>query len=230
MDAIIAALDGEIVAVRQQMEHVSERPGSTGQVAVGTLFGKPVVVARSGVGKVMAAICTQQIISNYQPARIIVVGIAGAIAPELSIGDVVIGDELLQHDLDATALGFAVGQVPYTPYRVLHSDPAMVSAALLVESELGKVSTGRILSGDRFITGADQETLRWLRDDLSGAALEMEGAAVALTATVSRVPFVVIRTISDLIGAKPDINLNQFLRQVSSNNLHFIAALLEASV
>ncbi|MCA1754525.1 MAG: 5'-methylthioadenosine/adenosylhomocysteine nucleosidase, partial [Spirochaeta sp.] len=65
MNAIIAAMDGEIAAVRQQMEHVSEWPGVGGPVAVGTLFGKPVVLARSGVGKVMAAICTQQMISNY---------------------------------------------------------------------------------------------------------------------------------------------------------------------
>lgn len=232
MDAIIAAMDGEIAAVRAAMEHVTEHPGAAGSVATGTLYGRPVVTARSGVGKVMAAMCVQEIISNYQPGRIILLGIAGALHGRLSIGDIVLGEDLLQYDLDATALGFAVGEVPYTPHRFLHSDPDMLATAALVGSELGVVRRGRVLSGDRFVSNlgdSDHDLLHLLRDELAGDVVEMEGAALALVATVNRIPFLIIRTISDHVTAKPSIPLNRFLRQVSQNNLRFVAALLDTS-
>ncbi len=233
MDAIIAAMDGEIAAVRAAMEHLTERPGTAGSVATGTLYGRPVVTARSGVGKVMAAMCTQEIISNYQPGRIIVLGIAGALHEQLSVGDVVLGEDVLQYDLDATALGFALGEVPYTPYRLLHCDPDMLATASLVSSTLGTVRRGRILSGDRFVSNiaeSDPELLSVLREDLAGDVVEMEGAAIALVATVNRIPFLIIRTISDHVTARPTIQLKQFLRQTSQNNLRFVAALLGAAV
>lgn len=226
MDAIIAALDGEIAAVRNAMKHVTERHGSTGPVVTGTLNGRPVVTARAGVGKVMAAMCTQEIISNYQPGRIIVLGIAGALSSELAVGDTVLGEGLMQYDMDASALGFAVGEVPYTPYRVLHSDPDMLATAELVPSALGRVLRGRILSGDRFLTQANTATLEFLRTELGGDAVEMEGAAAALVASVHRIPFLVMRTISDHVADKPRIKLDRFLAEVSQNNLRFVAALL----
>lgn len=246
MDAIIAAMDGEIAAVRAAMEHRTEEPpqdvgnvaeggarAAFGNVATGSLYGRPVVVACSGVGKVMAAMCAQHIISTYQPARIILLGIAGALHEKLSIGDIVLGEDLLQYDLDATALGFAVGEVPYTPYRFLHSDPDMLATAALVHSELGAVHRGRVLSGDRFVSNlgnADHGLLHLLRDELAGDAVEMEGAALAMVATMNRIPFLIIRTISDHVTAIPSIRLTRFLRQVSQNNVRFVAALLDAPV
>lgn len=226
-------MDGEIAAVRAAMEHLTERPGTAGSVATGTLYGRPVVTARSGVGKVMAAMCAQEIISNYQPGRIIVVGIAGALHERLAIGDVVLAEDVMQYDLDATALGFALGEVPYTPYRLLHSDPEMLATAALVASRLGAVSRGRILSGDRFLSNigeSDPNLLSLLQEDLAGDVVEMEGAAIALVATVNRIPFLIIRTISDHVTAKPSIRLKQFLKQTSENNLRFVAALLGAPV
>ncbi|MFN2312356.1 MAG: 5'-methylthioadenosine/adenosylhomocysteine nucleosidase [Spirochaetia bacterium] len=233
MDAIIAAMDGELAAVRAAMKDVTEHSGAVGSVARGTLYGRPVVVARSGVGKVMAAMCAQEIISTYQPERIILIGIAGALHEQLSIGDTVLGADVLQYDMNATALGFAVGEVPYTPYRFLHSDPAMLATASTVDSSLGAVLHGRILSGDRFVSNigeSDPALLCLLQEDLSGDVVEMEGAALAFVATVNCIPFLIIRTISDHVTAKPSIRLKQFLRQTSQNNLRFVAALLDAPV
>lgn len=154
------------------------------------------VVVRCGVGKVLSAMVAQRSLDRFAPRAVALTGVAGALAPDLRPGDAVIARDTLQHDLDVTALGFALGEVPFTGERVFPCDPALVAAASGARID-GALRTGRILTGDRFVTGADRACHAHLRADLAGDAVEMEGAAVAQVCTRNGVPFVIVRTISD---------------------------------
>lgn len=197
----------------------------------GTLAGRAVIVTKSGVGKALAAAHTQHLVDSNRPTAIVFTGLAGALNPAYRIGDIVVARDCLQHDLDATALGFARGAIPFTPWRIFACDEALVYAACVAaEAVVGEnaasageagdqaapaVHTGRILTGDRFITDAAAPELSYLRDELAGDAVEMEGAAVALVATLNDIPCVVIRTVSDRADGTAPGDFTAFLARAS---------------
>lgn len=192
----------------------------------GELEGKPVVIGKAGVGKSLSALVTQHLCEHYRPARLIFTGLAGAIDPALEVGDTVIAEESLQYDLDASPLGFAVGEVPFTDYRFMSSDRTLVRLAQQVKPVDGKAITGRIGTGDRFLSQRDRELVEWLRSELRVTACEMEGASVALAAAVNDVPFLLVRTISDRADGTAPKDFNAFLRNASRNSLAFVRQVL----
>ena len=192
----------------------------------GSIENKEVVVAKSGVGKVMAALVAQHIIEFYKPEAIIVTGLAGGLSHHLEIGDTLVAEDCIQHDLNAISLGFKRGEVPYSPYRFLSCDKKLLALAMQCIPENGKVVKGRILTGDQFITNRTLKSLQYLYDDLAGDAVEMEGAAVGLVATVNKVPFLLIRTISDKADAVTHVDFRAFLPKASRNSLHFVRSIL----
>lgn len=227
MTLVLAAMDGEVAAIVANME-VSRRDEWRGfPVFRGAIAGSPVVVSRTGVGKTLSAMLCQRLIDEVDPKRIIFTGVAGALRKELAIGDTVVAREALQHDLDVTALGFQVGQVPYTSYRLFSCDAALVAAALAVEPVHGRVHAGRILSGDQFV--ADAAVRERLARELGGDAVEMEGASVALVAAVNEVPFLLLRTISDHADLSEEGSAVEFERVVSlaaDNSWHYLHTML----
>ena len=198
---IIGALPEEIEQFKEAIEErvvVSEGRFS---LIEGRLEGKPVVLAQCGIGKVNAAMVTQLLL-RYGAEAVIFTGVAGAVADELAVGDLVIGSDAVQHDVDVTPLGFEPGQVPEEPVS-WRTDPELRRVALAAAAELvGRegftgvtVIEGRVASGDQFI--ASPERVRWLRDTFGAVCAEMEGAAVAQVCANWGVPFVIIRSISD---------------------------------
>ena len=188
MIAIITAMDVELEHILSRLENAREvhRPGLQGYT--GTLLGQDVVAAVCGVGKVCAAQCTQLLISEYKPDYILHSGIAGAVGEGLGHLDVVIARELTYRDMkETTKRDF----VPFGGYFV--ADPRLVTALRKAapESRLGCVATG-----DLFVN--DPVEKERLRRDYNALCAEMEGAAVAHVCAVNRVPFAVIRCISDL--------------------------------
>jgi adenosylhomocysteine nucleosidase len=169
-----------------------------------TCFAHPVLVVRCGVGKVHAAMTAQRVIDEFKVDAIIVTGVAGALAPDLEPGDAVVARDVIQHDMDCTALGFARGEVPFTGERIFTCDPTLVASALT--AKVGhKLRAGRILAGDRFVTHSDKECHAYMTGELAGDAVEMEGAAVGQVCARNKIPFVVVRTISDRAdGAAPE--------------------------
>lgn len=227
MTVVLGALDGEI---RELVEAVADRREETwhGHVFhIGTVAESPVVVARSGVGKAYSAAVAQHLIDRYQPERVIFTGVAGALNPAYDIGDIVVARDCMQYDLDATAVGFARGEVPYTGLRELACDPALVRIASSLPTETEGVHVGRILTGDRFVTTADEEEYAFLREELFGDAVEMEGAAVGLVATVNEVPFVVVRTISDRADRETGKRFAKVLPMVARHARTVVRHLLE---
>ena len=175
-----------------------------------------------GVGKVMSSMNTQKLIDRLQPDAVIMAGVAGGVNPELAIGDVVIGRETIQHDLDAVALGIPRGTVPFTEYRWLQADSRLLMAAEKLTppqsddydrqcGRLARLISGRILSGDQFMTRAIQQRSPHLRGELAGDAVDMESAAVALVCVCNQIPHLVIRVISDTADGKAKVDFSRFL-------------------
>lgn len=176
-----------------------------------------VVLMRSGVGKVMAAMVAQRMIDRVHPDFLIVTGIAGSVCAELELGDVVVSRDCVQYDMDVTALGFKVGQVPYSDYRILRADNRLVNLALATPVTGQRVVVGRVLTGDRFVSDPDVALLQ-LFQEFDGSVVEMEGAAVALVAKVNRVPFVIIRSVSDKADAAASVSFGSYLRRAAANS------------
>jgi len=127
-----------------------------------------VVLCKSGVGKVNAAVSTQVLIDQYQVDAVIFTGVAGALHPDLDIGDIVISTECQQHDVDASPLGFAPGEIPFQETSVFQADPHLVALAEEASEKAsgGKTMKGKILSGDQFIS--DTERVRKLHERFGG--------------------------------------------------------------
>lgn len=159
----------------------------------GTLAGQQVVLTTSGIGKVRAAARTQFLIDHFPVQAIILVGIAGAINPNLGLGDIVISRHALQHDFAAGAFSRKGGT------RWYEASPQLLEWAVKAGENLGwkeRLYLGSVLSGDQAITQLSRK--QWLWRNFGGDCVEMEGAAVAAVCWMNEIPFVLIRTISDL--------------------------------
>ena len=153
----------------------------------GSLAGHEVVVVHSGIGKVRAAARSQFLIEHFGVDRLIFAGVAGALNPELAVGDIVVSDCALQWDFRS---------VRNEPQRY-QADPALVALAVKMAERLDrKVYIGSVLTGDQPVIKLEHKQELW--QTFNGYCVEMEGAAVAQVCFMNEVPFVLIRAISDL--------------------------------
>ena len=215
---VLGAMDGEIAAFLDRLGSARDESWRGYPVYVGSLGERSVVIARSGVGKSLSAMIAQRLIDTYEPESVIFTGVAGAINPIFEIGDVIVAKDTLQYDMDVQALGFKLGEIPYTEYRVIQCDQELVKRACATELPEGKVHTGRILTGDRFVNRRAYQEMGYLRSELEGDAVEMEGASVALVARVNEIPVVVVRTISDKADTNARVDFERFLPRASENS------------
>lgn len=191
----------------------------------GLLAGKWTLVSQCGVGKVNAAALAQTLVLEGV-TDVICTGVAGALAPGLKVGDVVISRDALQHDADVRTLGYPLGVVPGEPPSWSASEElcaaAVAAAEALGESE---VVLGRVVSGDQFI--ADPERGEFLFNTFAGVCAEMEGAAVAQVCSRAGVPFVIIRSISDTAGESAETDFRTFTPVVARRAKAVVRGLLE---
>ena len=224
--AIIGALEGEISAFLDYFDIVGKQKWMGYTFYPGKINGKDVVIVKSGVGKVLTSMITQKLIDLFSPSSVIFTGIAGSLNKNFELGDIVIGKDSVQHDVDASHFKFKRGEVPYTHYRFFESDAGLYAAAKTFKSEKYKVYSGRILTGDQFIVNSQSEKTSYLIDELNGDCVEMEGAAMAQVCIVNQIPHLIIRTISDHADGKIKINLRDFLEIASMNSLNIIKHML----
>ena len=223
---IIAALEEELEAFRDAHEITPVSEQDPFRAFRFAHRAAEVTLLRSGVGKASAAMVAQYAVDHFRPDYLLMTGIAGGLGGGLALGDVVVSRDCVQHDLDVTALGYALGQVPLTEHRFLPADPKLIELALATPVPGQRVVPGRILTGDQFITAADAARQERLRS-LSGDAVEMEGAAVALVATVNRIPFVIIRSVSDHADAAAPADFRAYLRRAATNSCTVCAGILQ---
>ncbi|MCR4733545.1 MAG: 5'-methylthioadenosine/adenosylhomocysteine nucleosidase [Treponema sp.] len=196
---IIGAMQTEVSSLVQQLEN-AEKIEACGLVFnKGQLCGKSVVIVKSGVGKVNAALCAQALILRFGVTKVINTGIAGAAGGNLTVFDFVVSTEALYHDLDVRIFGYKRGQVPGMDLT-FKADETMADLAVKTfeRSDFAKehkIIKGRIASGDQFI--ADKAVKNDIVKDFSPMCVEMEGAAIAHSCTLNKTPFIIIRCMSD---------------------------------
>lgn len=225
---IIGAMDIEVEALKKDMnpEHIVKKAGM--EFCVGELKGQKAVVVKSGIGKVNAAVCTQILIDDFQAEAVINTGIAGSLQPKINIGDIVISKDLVHHDMDAVAFGYEPGQVPQMEAFSFEADEKLSKLAGEVCKRVNpeiQVFYGRIVSGDQFV--AKKAVKDRIVRTFQGYCTEMEGAAIAQTAYLNRVPFVVLRAISDKADDSASMDYPTFERQAAQHCVRLVENMME---
>ena len=198
MLGIIGAMDEEVAKLKEHMTDVEVTTKASMDFYHGKLNDREVVIVRSGIGKVNAAICTQILVDDYKVSAVINTGIAGSLRSEINIGDIVLSTDALEHDMEATAFGYPVGQIPRMDTLAFEADKNLIALAEKCCAKVNpdiKTFVGRVVSGDQFIASKDKKN--WLVENFAGYCTEMEGAAIAHCAYLNKIPFLVIRAISD---------------------------------
>ncbi len=218
---IIGAMESEVKQLAERMTE-TETVEYCGRIFYsGILGGQRVVVSQSGIGKVCAAGCAQILIDRFKITKLINIGIAGGVGEGLHVGDLVVGVALCQHDFDTSLFGHCKGNFGTDPQdqpTLFRADSEMAETMKRVAAEkIGSESVreGIIASGDQFI--CDGDIKRRIRDDFRAAAVEMEGGAIAQTASMANVPFLVLRAISDLADGSATESFEAF--EIETANL-----------
>lgn len=191
-------MEEEIASLKEMMTDAKETAHGSLHFIEGRLNGLNVVLVRSGVGKVNAALCAQQLVDLFEVSAIINTGIAGSLNADINIGDIVLSTDALEHDMDAVAFGYPLGVIPQMDCSVFVADGALRDLAKEVCKTVNpdiSVFEGRVVTGDQFI--ADRAKKEWLISHFSPLCTEMEGAAIAHAAYNNRIPFLIVRAISD---------------------------------
>jgi adenosylhomocysteine nucleosidase len=217
--AIVSAMQEELAAVLALMPDESRQLAAGREFWVGHLHGQEVVAVLSRIGKVAAATTAAVLVERFGVGAIVFTGVAGGLAPGVEVGDVVVADAFLQHDLDASPI-FPRYQVPLYGTDRFATDPALsdrLAAAARRALPQARLHRGLVASGDRFVS-TDAES-RALQAALPGAlAVEMEGAAIAQVCHDCGVPFAAVRTISDRADDAAHGDFARFVRDVASRH------------
>ena len=211
---IIGAMEEEIACLKAEMTEVTVTKKASMEFYQGLLEGKPVVVVRSGIGKVNAGICTQILVDIFQVEAIINTGIAGSLKPEVNIGDIVLSVDTLQHDVDARGFGYKKGQIPRMEVFSFSADQKLADLAKEICEKVNpeiQVFCGRVASGDQFIS--DEKAKKRIKEDFDAYCTEMEGGAIGQGAYLNGVPFLIIRAISDKADNSATVDYPAFEKQ-----------------
>lgn len=228
MIGIIGAMEEEVSKLKDMMTGVQVQEAAGMSFVQGKLEGKEIVVVRSGIGKVNAALCSQILVNLYGVSAIINTGIAGSLKAQINIGDIVLSSDALQHDVDATAFGYAPGQIPRVDTFSFTADEELIKLAEKccreVNPEIG-TWVGRVVSGDQFIS--DKEKKNWIHSTFDGYCTEMEGAAIAQAAYLNKIPYLVIRAISDKADDSASIDYPIFEAAAIEHSVRLVAAMIK---
>ena len=211
---IIGAMEEEVSALKEQMTEVAVVKKAGMEFCRGMLNGKPVVVVRSGIGKVNAGICTQILVDDYHVDCVINTGIAGSLKSVIDIGDIVVSTDTVQHDMNAVGFGYPLGQIPRMDTLAFPADQKLIELACQVCREVNpeiQVYAGRVVSGDQFVS--DKESKERIKTNFDGFCTEMEGAAIAQAAYLNGIPYVVLRAISDKADDSATVDYPAFERE-----------------
>lgn len=225
---VIGAMEEEIEILKQRMDAEEKKRLASMDFYSGTYGGREVVIVRSGIGKVNAAVCTQILADIFEVDMIINTGVAGSLDAAINIGDIVLSVDALQHDVDATVFGYEPGVIPRMQSSVFQADGHLVELAReicsKVNPEIG-VHTGRVVSGDQFVS--DPIVKDRLANTFNGSCTEMEGAAIAQAAYLNHIPFLIIRAISDKADGSAQMDYGEFEAKAIEHTVNLMDGLLK---
>lgn len=225
---VIGAMDEEVSRLKEKMqvEKIEKKAGM--EFFQGNLAGKDVVIVKSGIGKVNAGICTQILVDDFAVEAVINTGVAGSLKNEINIGDIVLSSDALQHDMDATGFGYEHGVIPRMDQSTFVADQKLITIAKKVNEEVNsEIGTfvGRVVSGDQFIS--DKAKKEWIVDKFAGYCTEMEGAAIAQAAYLNKIPFLIIRAISDKADNSAEMDYGEFEAKAIEHTVKLVTGIME---
>ena len=225
---IIGAMVEEVSKIKEKLSDVTIKRIASMDFYEGKLQDLDVVVVRSGIGKVNAGMCAQILALKYNVDAIINTGIAGSLDADIDIGDIVLSTDTLEHDMDAVAFGYPVGQIPRMDTLSFTADEKLRSIAKEVCNKVNpdiSVFEGRIVSGDQFVS--DKAKKEWLSSTFSGSCTEMEGAAIGHAAYLNKIPFLIIRAISDKADDSASVDYPTFEAKAIEHSVKLLLGLCE---
>lgn len=226
MIGIIAAMVPEIEAVKNAMTDKETSTVSGIEFVRGKLYGKDAVVAKCGIGKVFAAICAQTMILTYSPDFIINIGVGGTLTDKLTIGDIAISSNVVQHDMDTSPLGDPVGLVSGINTVYFPAESWLINGLLSAAHKVGVgCLSGTIASGDQFIASGEKKA--FIRDSFCAICCEMEGAAVGHVCYVNQIPFAVLRAISDSADDSSHMDYGEFVLLAAERSFNVISEFIK---
>ena len=224
---IIGAMEVEVKELKEQMQITRQLTKAGMEFCEGILEGQDVVVVRSGVGKVNAAVCTQILVDDFGVDYVINTGIAGSLKNEINIADIVISDDVLHHDMDATIFGDPAGQIPRMDTLSFPADEKLVKKAVAANEKANPdihTFTGRVVSGDQFIS--DKDVKERISSLFHPMCVEMEGAGIAQAAYLNKVSYVIIRAISDKADNSATMDYPTFEKKAIAHSVRLMKELL----
>ena len=226
--AIMGAMPEEVAPILEKLGEYKTTQYANNNYYEATYKGVEVVVAYSKIGKVFSTLTATTMIEHFGCDRLLFSGVAGGIATELKVGDLIIATKLSQHDLDITAFGHPFGYVPEGSVFV-ESDKDLIALGKEVASEMGKnVLDGIIATGDQFV--ADENRKTWIEKTFGADALEMEGGSVAVVCDALDVPFFILRAISDVADMDASFSFDEFLETSAIESAEFVMKMVDKIV
>ena len=224
---IIGAMDEEVELLKATLEDREDHCIAGYSLFTGKMHGVDVVLLKSGIGKVNAAIGTTLMLQVFQPTCVINTGSAGGFASDLNVGDVVISSEVRHHDVDVTVFGYEPGQVPglpagFTPDNYL----AEIAEGCISRMEGINTVKGLIATGDSFMN-CPERVAKTRENFPTMKAVEMEAAAIAQTCHQFDIPFIVIRALSDIAGKESNLSFEQFLVVAAKHSAEMVMAIVQ---
>lgn len=235
---IFGAEQKEVELLEKEMQAIKTKEIAGLNFFEGNISGKELVLVCGGIGKVNAALCSQILISEFAVDAIINTGTAGGLIDELSVFDIVASIDSVQHDVNAVEFGYPLGQVPMTKSPFWQADKSLRELAFsafkhVKESDSSgdfeklKIIEGRIASGDAFV--AKEELRNSIIENFNPACVEMEGAAVAQVCVTNKIPYLILRSISDTAGktSEAKISYEEFSKQAAKNSARLVLEMIK---
>ena len=224
---IIGAMEIEVESLKSSMTIKNTVKKASMEFFEGTLGNTEVVVVRSGICKVNAAVCVQILSDTFGVTHVINTGAAGSLDARINIGDIVLSTDACYHDVDATIFGYKKGEVPQLGTQSFAADKELIekaeAAIKKADPDLG-IFKGRVCSGDQFVF--TQQVKDSIKNDLGGMCCEMEGAGIAQACYLNSIPFVIIRAISDKADGSQIMDYEEFEKKAA----HDCAALVKEMI
>lgn len=228
---IIGAMLIEVELLQEQLNNCQVVKKAGMDFYEGSLFDTPVVVVKSGAGKVNSAICAQILADCFQVTHIINTGVAGSLDKNVDYCDMVISTEVCYHDMHNEAMGYKPGEPPKPGWLLYTADQKMIELAeaayiKATEAEVKtyKLHKGRIVTGDWFINSAEKKSA--IIKKFGGLCTEMEGASIGHCAYLNGIPFVVIRSISDKADDSADVDFHSFEQEAAQRSASVVREMI----
>lgn len=223
--AIMGAMPEEIAPILEKIGNYTTTEYAGNKYYEAKYKNVELVIAYSKIGKVFSTLTATTMIEHFGAQKLLFSGVAGAVSPDLRVGDLVVATKLAQHDLDISAFGHPFGYVPEGSVYV-DADKEMIAISKEVAQSMGKkIKEGIIATGDQFV--ANEERKNWILENFKADALEMEGGSVAVVCDALNVPFFILRAISDAADMDASFSFDAFLETSALESAAFVMQMVD---